>query len=246
MKLSTSLALVAVKKITSVVPRSNFSDDELEQAASLILEAEGVINPIVLRRTSRDSYEVVDGDFEYYAAARAREINPRKSEMIGAFILEKDNEEVIKAQIKLLRKPKTAVVDNGASYSDSRETRLTNLEFRQTHLESQIETRINELKVEQARDKQKLEDELKALKNKILKRSEPLEAFNSLKESDLILRLRAAGITGKSATSIIEKIQTERKKQKFQSLSDVVTRVKELSEKRMITIIDSWSQISFD
>lgn len=102
MKLSTSL--VAVKKIKSKVDCSKFSDDDLNQAAKLILEAEGVINPIVLHRTSLESYEVVDGDFEYYAAARAKEIDPRKGEMIGVFIIEPENEEVIKEQIKIIRK----------------------------------------------------------------------------------------------------------------------------------------------
>lgn len=102
MRLSTSL--VAVKKIKSTVERSTFSEDDLNQAAKLILDAEGVINPIVVRRTSLESYEVVDGDFEYYAAAKAREINPRKGEMIGTFIVESENEEVITQQVKVLRK----------------------------------------------------------------------------------------------------------------------------------------------
>ncbi len=101
MKLST--ALVAVKKINSTVPRSNFSESELNRAAQLILKAEGIINPLVIRRTSLESYEVVDGDFEYHVAARAREIDPRKGEMIGAFIIDSENEEVLLEQIKALR-----------------------------------------------------------------------------------------------------------------------------------------------
>ena len=80
MKLSTSL--VGVKKINSKVPRSEFSEDELNLTAELILKAEGIINPPVIRRTSLESYEVVNGHFEYYAAVKAREINPRKGEMI--------------------------------------------------------------------------------------------------------------------------------------------------------------------
>ncbi|MFE1744877.1 Rho termination factor N-terminal domain-containing protein [Coleofasciculus sp. H7-2] len=101
MKLSTSL--VAVKKINSNVPRSIFLEDDLNRAAELILQAEGIINPPVIRRTSLESYEVVDGDFEYYAAVRAREIDPRKGEMIGAFIIESENEKVLIEQVKLLR-----------------------------------------------------------------------------------------------------------------------------------------------
>ncbi|MBD2083534.1 hypothetical protein [Coleofasciculus sp. FACHB-542] len=101
MKLSTSL--VGVKKINSNVPRSEFSEDELNQTAELILKAEGIINPPVIRRTSLESYEVVNGHFEYYAAVKAREIDPRKGEMIGAFIIESENEGVLMDQVKVLR-----------------------------------------------------------------------------------------------------------------------------------------------
>ncbi len=246
MKLSASLSLVAVKKISSTVPRSSFADDELEQAARLILAAEGVINPIVLQRTSLESYEVVDGHFEYYSAARAREIDPRKGEMIGAFIIEDENEEIIKEQVKLLRKPKPVISNDISSSSTVTESRLINIESRQTNLESRFETRLNELKAEYAKDKEKLENDLKEVKNQMPQRIEIRDVFNTVKESDLIVRLRAAGITGKTATTIIEKIQSERKKRKFDSLSDVVARIEGLSDKRMITIIDSWSRISFD
>lgn len=101
MKLSTSL--VAVRKITSNVERSSFADDELERAAQLILAVEGIINPIILHKTSLESYEVVDGHFEYHAAARAREIDLRRGEMIGAFVIKPENEEFIKEQVKVLR-----------------------------------------------------------------------------------------------------------------------------------------------
>ncbi|MEP0790121.1 MULTISPECIES: Rho termination factor N-terminal domain-containing protein [Cyanophyceae] len=101
MKLSTSL--VAVKKINSNVARSEFLEDELNRTAELILKAEGIINPPVIRRTSLESYEVVNGHFEYYAAVKAREIDPRKGEMIGAFIIESENEKVLMDQVEVLR-----------------------------------------------------------------------------------------------------------------------------------------------
>ncbi|MCC5600985.1 Rho termination factor N-terminal domain-containing protein [Nostoc favosum] len=102
MKLSNSF--IAVKKISSPVLCSQFSEDKLRQTAELILKIEGIINPLILRRTSAQSYEVVDGHFEYYAAAIAKEIDPQKGEYIGAFVLDPDNEEVLYKQIKLMRK----------------------------------------------------------------------------------------------------------------------------------------------
>lgn len=245
MKLSTSL--VAAKKITSTVPRSNFSDKELEQAAHLILKAEGVINPIVLRRTSIESYEVVDGHFEYYAAARAREIDALKGEMIGAFIVDDGNEEIIKEQVKLLRKPKPISLSNRGSDSG-------NLEIRITNLESRIETLVEEFKKEQSNNRQVLAEELKALKEQIPNQIKPLDAFNNLNSRELISRLKSAGFSEKKAAQIAEVVDEERTKKKFESLPDVVERVKipsgkkqqrGISEKKMVEIVDSWSKLLF-
>lgn len=102
MKLPTKL--VGVKKINSRTARASFSAEELEQLARLIIRVEGTINPIILKRTSLESYEVVEGHFEYYAAVRAREISPLKGEMIQAIILEPEHEKPLLEQVALLRK----------------------------------------------------------------------------------------------------------------------------------------------
>jgi DNA uptake protein ComE-like DNA-binding protein len=102
MKLQTNL--VAVKKIDSSVDRSSFSIKTIEKAANLILEVEGTIEPIILRRTSLESYEVIDGHFAYYAAVRAREISPMKGEMIQAIIVQPEQEKALLEQVDLFRK----------------------------------------------------------------------------------------------------------------------------------------------
>ncbi|MFN6570123.1 hypothetical protein [Dendronalium sp. ChiSLP03b] len=241
MKLSTSL--VAVKKITSSKPRSIFADNEIEQAAQLILESEGVVNPIVVRRTSLQSYEVVDGDFEYYAAARAREINLRKGEMIGVFIIEPENEEALTNQVQLFRKQK----------SDSpKKTELNSkdLEIFLINLESRFEKITNQL-LEQATSNVKLENEIKDLKKQIADKAEPLKVFQTLGKVDIAFRLRNAGFTIKKASDIAEAIEIERNKEQFKSLNDVVERVKisqgkkfikGISIKKMLDIVDLWSE----
>lgn len=117
MKLSTSL--VAVKKITSTRDRSAFSEEHINQVARLILKVEGIINPLILHRTSLDAYEVVDGDLEYYASVKAREIDPLKGEFISAFILDSDNEESLKKQVQMLRSNVTPDVTPLKSQADS-------------------------------------------------------------------------------------------------------------------------------
>ena len=128
MKLTTSL--VGVKKISSNVSRSQFPENDINRLAELILQVEGIINPPVIRRTSLDSYEVVAGDFEYYAAARAREIDPRKGEMIAVFIIEPENEEVLKQQVEVLR-------NRNADENDTKE--LTTLSKQFESLPQQVE-----------------------------------------------------------------------------------------------------------
>jgi competence ComEA-like helix-hairpin-helix protein len=133
MKLQTNL--VAVKKIDSSVDRSSFSLVSIEKAANLILEVEGTIEPIILRRTSLESYEVVDGHFAYYAAVRAREISPMKGEMIQAIIVQPEQEKALLEQVDIFRKD----LGNNNDFKD----RFANLEkvfrsqFEELHKENE-------------------------------------------------------------------------------------------------------------
>ncbi|MEG4305734.1 ParB N-terminal domain-containing protein [Microcoleus sp. D3_18a_C4] len=194
-KLSPSL--VAVKKITSAVPRSNFAEPDLEKLAQLILELGGLINPIIVRRNGMDAYEIVDGDFEYYAAAKAREIHPQKGETIGAFILEPENEELLLEQVQALRKSakNENLVDNpetGFLYENTSSPpadSITNvvssvevpnlgenetpedsssLEQRLTNIQALFASQINELKAEYAREQKVLAQSIQELENRIL------------------------------------------------------------------------------
>ncbi|AFZ08226.1 ParB domain protein nuclease [Oscillatoria nigro-viridis PCC 7112] len=190
-------SLVAVKRITSAVPRSNFAEPELEKLARLILDSGGLINPIIVRRKGMDAYEIVDGDFEYYAAARAKEIEPLKGETIGAFILEEENEKILLEQLEILRK--TAITENlvenpetGFFYENTssqpadliknpvslvevhnlceNETpqEPSSLEQRLTNIEAQFANQINELKAEYAREQKVLAQSIQELENRLL------------------------------------------------------------------------------
>ena len=246
MKLSTSL--VAIKKISCDKPRSNFDDDNLEKAAKLILESEGVINPIVVRRTSLQSFDVVDGYFEYHAAARAREIDPLKGEMIGVFIIEDENEERLTKQIEVFRKQKSEDSDNSGSSNLTGE----DIEKFISNLESRFE-KITQQLFQQASNNARLENEIKDLKKQLDKKVEPLEVFQKLKPSEIVDKLRNAGINPKRASQIAEIVEIERKKNQFKTLNDVVDRVKIPQGKKMIKaislntmldIVDTWSKNS--
>lgn len=287
-KLSPSL--VAVKKIASTVPRSNFDEIDLEKVARLILELGGLINPIIVRRNGMDGYDIVQGDFEYYAAAKAREIDSFKGETIGAFILEPENEELLLEQVKALRT--TAITENAGEDKTPQQSSITEkvienetpqqsfrLEQRLTNIETRLESQINELKAESAREKQVLAQSVKEVENRILQQvsllvetglanrinelksesssekptlvegikevesvtSPPmslLAALNTLDKFKLSANLKDAGLK----PQIIQIILKERDVRPFVSFANVVERVKGLTDKTTIKIIDYWQK----
>lgn len=232
--------LVDVKNINSDIPRSNFRESDLENLADMILESGGIIKPLILKSIGVETYTVVDGHFEYYAAVRAREKNLRKGEMVNAFVIYPKEENIIVKQISAIRGVDNAAqpVKNITETTNSESSRLANIELR-------FEKQVNELRSEIAQEKQQVNDKLKQIESQIPKQITPLEAFNTLSHSELLLRLRSAGVTGKTSDNIIEAIQKERKQKKFESLRDLVSRIKGLSDNRMVTIIDSWSRMLF-
>ena len=99
-----SHAIVMVEDIHSSVPRTEFSETDLNEAAQLILKMQGIITPPILLQTGIDSYTVVEGHFEYYAALRAEEIEPLKGETINAYVIESEEEKAAyEQQIEMFR-----------------------------------------------------------------------------------------------------------------------------------------------
>jgi hypothetical protein len=234
----TKFLLVDVKDIQSDVPRSNFSESTLEQLADSILASNGVVRPLVLKPTGVDSYTILEGHLEYYAAVRAKEKNPKQGELVNAFVVSPKLELRVSEQIQLLKgtdpdpSPKPAVDDS----------RLTNLELR-------FEKYINQLREEKAEEKRAIEARLKVVESKIVEESDPLELINTLDVHELTVKLTRSRIpkAEKLAQTICD-LRQEQPKQQFNSYSDVVKLVKGLKikglfgDKTMLTIIDDWSR----
>lgn len=235
--------LVDVKNITSDVARSSFDESDLERLADLVLESKGIIKPLILKPIDVDEYTVIEGHFEYYVAVRAKEKNPRQGEMVNAFVISQKNEENISKQIEAFKEIQAS---NLGAKPNSKIRDTTDINLRLTNIELRFEKQINEIRLEKAKEKEQLEAEIKQLADKTKKQLEPLKAFNTLSSSNLTFMLKSAGITGKTANSIIEIIQSQREKTAFTSLVDVVERVKGLSEKRILSIIDSLAHTLFD
>ncbi len=233
--MTLSSSLVEVRTITCDRPRSDFDEQKIEQAAKLIVAAEGIINPIIVSRTGINSFQVVNGHFEYYAAARARELNLEIGEAIAAYIIEDKNAATIKDQVAIFREsqqPKSTTIDNNNSSSDVR-----NLEIRLTNLESRFENRYSELKSEYTQNNKKLEQEIDSLKNKLPEKIEPLATFNEASLIELVSKLKSVLRSDKKANDIAPKIIEARP---FKSLTEVLKNVRGLGDRTMLRIIDNW------
>ena len=232
--------LVDVKSITSTAPRSQFRVDDLESLAQSILVSGGLLSPLLLKQTGPENYEVLAGDQEYYAALRAKEINPREGEMVHAFVIPAKEQEAAVKQLAILGHTGDKPGGTETLPSQPSNPNSSGVDLRVTNLESRLDEAIRDLKQSQEREIRRLEQELKEIKSQVPQRIEPLDAFNELGIPELLQRLATAKISGKTADKVITSIEQERKKAKFTSFSDVVKRVKGLSDKRMLSIIDTW------
>ncbi|MGB3639600.1 MAG: ParB/Srx family N-terminal domain-containing protein [Rivularia sp. (in: cyanobacteria)] len=231
-----NFSFVDVKSITSDVPRSNFAEADLENLADIILKSEGIIKPVVVKATGIESFSVVDGHFEYYAAVRAKEKDARKGEMVNAFVISPKLEDLVIKQAAILRgKESSEEPVPTPSGTSNLESRLQNLELR-------LEKQINEFNSKISQERQTTDEELKQLKNRIPQPSHPLTLLNTLDKEELALKLQRSKIP--NAEKLAEVIITAREKKsdsKFTDYRDAINSVKGLGEKRMLSIIDEWS-----
>jgi hypothetical protein len=228
-----NFSLVDVKSITSDVPRSDFVEADIDNLADMILETGGIIRPLVVKMTGAESYTVVDGDFEYYAAVRSREKDPRKGEMVNAFIISPKSEQIVKKQAEAM---------GGFKVTGEKITSNT-IELRLANLEGRLEKQINEFRSEQAQERQKLEDRFKQIESRNPQQVEALKLINTLNKDELAIRLHRSRISGaeKIAKAIVD-ARKKKQKQEFEDYRDVVNSVKGLGEKTILTMIDDWSK----
>lgn len=252
---------VDVKSIHSDIPRSEFTEIELDNLAEIILESGGIIQPLILKPSGLETYSIVDGHFEYYAAVRAREKNPRQGEMVNALVISPKVENLVLKQVEILRAKDSSVggeiptSGNKAENKTKSKTEKKPSDSNIANIELRLEKYYNELKTEFIQEKQRIDNKFKQLEKEQKEDIKPLDAFNDLEISQLTLRLKdAGGFSDKDVNSIIQSIEKERNKKEFGSLNDVVNRVKikrgkqerkGISDKKMVEIVDRWLRTKF-
>lgn len=162
--------LIDLAAISSRMPRSKFEPEVLERLADSILENEGLIQPLVLKIAGQEKYEVADRHLEYWAAVRAREKDPRRGEMINAFVVAPSSTEAVARQLAILGAPKPP-----SSPPAAREERFQE-QMKMKDLEAAIAELVRSaLKNEFANFIPVINDRLEGMENSLLARLSALE-----------------------------------------------------------------------
>jgi len=219
---------VDITDINPSVPRETFSETELENLANLIIEMGGLIRPAILKKADNkkvdERYNIISGDLEYYASVIANQKVP-DIEMINAFVVDKEAENIALQQIQLLS-PSPGLITTPEKTDNPLELRVSNLEKR-------LETQLQAIREE-------YQKEIKRLEEKIIISAAPpppsppsksiLELLNSCDAN----QLKKAGIN-RTVTGNFIKV---RKDKLFISLDDITDRVDKMGAATLIKLID--------
>ena len=216
---------VDITDINPSVPRETFSETELENLANLIIEMGGLIRPAILKKADNkkvdERYNLISGDLEYYASVIANQKVP-DIEMINAFVVDKEAENIALQQIQLLS-PSPGLITTPEKTDNPLELRVSNLEKR-------LETQLQAIREE-------YQKEIKRLEEKIIisPPSPPSKSILELLNSCDANQLKKAGIPATSVNDFLKK----RSEKPFDSLEDILKRpVVGVKEARLIKLID--------
>jgi len=168
------------------------------------------------------SYNIISGDLEYYASVIANQKVP-DIEMINAFVVDKEAENIALQQIQLLS-PSPGLITTPEKTDNPLELRVNNLEKR-------LETHLQAIREE-------YQKEIKRLEEKIIispPPSPPSKSILELLNTCDANQLKKGGIPPASVNDFLKK----RSEKPFDSLEDVLNRpVSGVKEKRLIKLVD--------
>ena len=217
---------VDITDINPSVPRETFSETELENLANLIIEMGGLIRPAILKKADNkkvdERYNIISGDLEYYASVIANQKVP-DIEMINAFVVDKEAENIALEQIQLLS-PSPGLITTPEKTDNPLELRVSNLEKR-------LETQLQAIREEYQKEIKRLEEKIIILPPPPPASKSILELLNSCDAN----QLNKARIPPASVNDFLKK----RSEKPFDSLEDVLNRpVSGVKEKRLIKLVD--------
>jgi len=222
---------VDITDINPSVPRETFSETELENLANLIIEMGGLIRPAILKKADNkkvdERYNIISGDLEYYASVIANQKVP-DIEMINAFVVDKEAENIALQQIQLLS-PSPGLITTSEKIDNPLELRMSNLEKR-------LETQLQAIREE-------YQKEIKRLEEKIIispppsaspPPSPPSKSILELLNSCDANQLKKAGIPPASVNEFLKK----RSEKPFDSVEDIQRGVTGIGQVRLAKLVD--------
>lgn len=232
----TEFARLDLKEIRTDVPRANFTEAKIEHLADLILASGGVIRPLIVKQVAIDCYELMDGALDYYASVRAREKDPRRGELVNAFIVPLKEQEVIKAQLTSLKEEQPQVVSPAAPTSPASDQLAAFI----TNFVVGSEARIHEMRELIRQNQRAVEADIKQL-YKLAEKENPLgdllDLINSLPVDDLKAKLAFHG-ADKTKIEAICTARQQRGNRGFETYQELLRAVKGLGEKGLLRLID--------
>ena len=214
---------VDITDINPSVARETFSETELENLANLIIEMGGIIRPAILKKADNkkvdERYNIISGDLEYYASVIANKKVP-DIEMINAFVVDKEAENIAAEQMQLLSAA-PAIITTPEEIDNS-------LELRMSNLEKLLETQLQAIREE-------YQKEIKRLEEKIPPPPPSSKSILELLNTCDANQLKKGGIPPASVNDFLKK----RSEKPFDSLEDILNRpVSGVKEKRLIKLVD--------
>jgi ParB family chromosome partitioning protein len=231
---------VDISDVVSSVDRSKFSTTELDNLANLIIEMEGLMRPAILKKVGFERYEVIYGDLEYYASVIANEKDPR-IEMINAFVINQECENIALQQIKFLSPNLTIPVKEETINTEK------NLEKNFNEFKTSITNQLSKMQEDHQKDIQNIREEYKkAIQafGETIGKPIPTDIVPTALSSTSILEILNACntdqlIKGRISEKDAEEFLKKRAEKPFKSLQDIIDRVNGVAEKKLIKLIDS-------
>jgi hypothetical protein len=241
---------------------SQFPKSQIESLAKFFVEAGDTVRPILLRKVSPVSFQVLEGHFEYCAALKAQEIDDQFT-AIRAYVVPPDLERTFLEQYQFMRT--LSPVSNPPSTPDSLDQLLKRMEASilngvERKLTVAIENKISSLISSHIQEfSQKTTEQFEEIKKSIslLSKPEPnppgkppirnifnesdpknievLNDLNTMNISDLSRKF-----TQSKNGRFAQKIDELRTQQPFSTISDVVNRVNGIGQVKMQQIIAAW------
>ncbi|MFM6897966.1 MAG: chromosome partitioning protein ParB, partial [Microcystis panniformis] len=187
----------------------------------LIIEMGGLIRPAILKKADNkkvdERYDIISGDLEYYASVIANQKVP-DIEMINAFVVDKEAENIALQQIQLLS-PSPGLITTPEKIDNPLELRMSNLEKR-------LETQLQAIREEYQKEIKRLEEKII-----ILPPPPPSKSILELLNSCDANQLKKAGINRTVTANFL-------KEKPFVSLNDITERVDKMGAATMIKLMD--------